>query len=66
MSKKAPASRYRAMHRMRARGATDVEIATKFGLSKQRVGQILGPKSERRYAGFEVPDDDDTPRSAIA
>lgn len=54
------------MHRMRARGATDVEIATKFGLSKQRVGQILGPKSKRRYAGFEVPDDDDTPRSAIA
>jgi hypothetical protein len=46
-AKAAPASRRRLMLSMRAKGVKDVDIAAKFGISKQRVLQILKAKKPR-------------------
>jgi orotate phosphoribosyltransferase-like protein len=40
-----PLSRARKMKAMRRRGMTDVEIAKEFGLSRERVGQIIGRRN---------------------
>jgi hypothetical protein len=37
-------SRKRRMAALRKLGVADVTIAQQFGISKQRVGQILGPR----------------------
>jgi hypothetical protein len=37
-------SRKRRMAALRKLGVADVAIAQQFGISKQRVGQILGPR----------------------
>lgn len=36
-----------AMVKLRDEGETDTEIARRFGISKARVGQILGPRKAR-------------------
>ncbi len=43
MLRESPLRRKLRMIRLRKLGVRDIEIARQFGISKQRVGQILGP-----------------------
>jgi hypothetical protein len=49
MIKDSPARRKRKMSRLRQLGVRDVDIAKQFGMTRQRVGQILGPSGKPNW-----------------
>jgi hypothetical protein len=49
MLQESPARRKRRMQKLRALGVRDVDIAKQFGMTRQRVGQILGPSGKPNW-----------------
>jgi hypothetical protein len=49
MLQDSPTRRKRKMLKLRALGVRDVDIAKQFGMSRQRVGQILGPSGKPNW-----------------